>query len=58
MMNQPPHFKGLNIKVFSFVIPIKGRGFINQESTLEYRLWGLGSKGFLGEASLSNCVGM
>ena len=33
MINKPP-LKGLNIK-----IPIKGRGFINQGSTLGCRLW-------------------
>ena len=33
MINKPPPFKGLNIRI-PIVIPIKGRGFINQGSTL------------------------
>ena len=33
MINEPPPFKGPNIR-FPIIIPIKGRGFINQGSTL------------------------
>ena len=33
MINKPPAFKGLNIRI-PIIIPIKGRGFINQGSTL------------------------
>ena len=33
MMNKPPPFKGLNIRIV-IIIPTKGRGFINQGSTL------------------------
>ena len=33
MINEPPPFKGLNIKI-PIVIPIKGRGFINHVSGL------------------------
>ena len=33
MINKPPPFKGLNIKI-PIIIPIKGRGFINKGSTL------------------------
>ena len=33
MTNTPPHFKGLNIRI-PIIIPIKGRGFIHQGSTL------------------------
>ena len=33
MINKPPPFKGLNIRIPS-IIPIKGRGFINQGSAL------------------------
>ena len=32
-MNKPPPFKGLNITI-PIIIPIKGRGFINQGSGL------------------------
>ena len=31
MINKPPPFKGLNIRI-PIITPIKGRGFINQES--------------------------
>ena len=33
MINKPPHFKGLNIRI-RISIPIRGRGFINQRSGL------------------------
>ena len=33
MINKPPGFKGLNVGI-PIIIPIKGRGFINQGSTL------------------------
>ena len=33
MINKPTPFKGLNIRI-PIIIPIKGRGFINQGSTL------------------------
>ena len=33
MINKPPPFKGLNIRI-PIIIPIKGRGFINQGSGL------------------------
>ena len=36
MINQPPPFKGLNIRI-PIIIPIKGRGFIHQGSTLSHR---------------------
>ena len=35
MMNNPPPFKGLNIRIPS-TIPIKGRGVINHGSTLGF----------------------
>ena len=34
MISKPPPFKGLNIQI-PIIIPIKGRGFINQGSGLE-----------------------
>ena len=42
-MNLPP-FKGLNIRI-PIRIPIKGREFINQRSTLGFKAWGLGLYG-------------
>ena len=33
MINKPPSFKGLNIRIPT-IIPMKGRGFINQGFTL------------------------
>ena len=33
MMNRPPHFRGLNIRI-SIIIPAKVRGSINQGSSL------------------------
>ena len=33
MINEPPPFKGLNIRI-PIIIPMKGRGLINQESGL------------------------
>ena len=33
MINKPPPFKGLNIRI-PIIIPIKGRGFINHGSGL------------------------
>ena len=33
MINNPPFFKGLNMRI-PIIIPIKGRGFINQGSGL------------------------
>ena len=33
VIDKPPPFKGLNIRIL-IIIPIKGRGLINQESTL------------------------
>ena len=41
MINKPPPFKGLNIRI-PITTPIKGRGFINQGSGLGLRIWGLG----------------
>ena len=35
MINKPPPFKGLNVRIPS-IIPTKGRGFINQGSGLVY----------------------
>ena len=36
MINKPPPFKGLNMRMpIIIIIPIKGRGFINQGSTLK-----------------------
>ena len=35
MINKPSPFKGLNIRI-PIIIPIKGRRFINQGSTLPY----------------------
>ena len=32
MINEPPPFKGLTIRI-PIIIPIQGRGFINQGST-------------------------
>ena len=37
MINEPPVFKGLNIRI-PIIIPIKGRGFINQGSGLSKTL--------------------
>ena len=34
MINKHPPFKGLNIRIPIIIIPIKGRGFINQGSGL------------------------
>ena len=39
MINKPPPFKGLPIRI-PIIIPIKGRGFINQGSG--FRGWGKG----------------
>ena len=36
MINKHPLFKGLHIRI-PIMIPIKGRGFINQGSTLSFR---------------------
>ena len=33
MINKPPPFKGLNIRI-PIIIPIKGKGFVIQGSTL------------------------
>ena len=33
MINKPPPFKGLNIRI-CIIVPIKGRGFVNQGSGL------------------------
>ena len=42
MINKPPPFKGLNIRI-PIVTPIKGRGFINHGSGLSRLLrWYLG----------------
>ena len=38
MMNKPPPFKGLNIRML-IIIPIKGRGFINHGSGLDASQW-------------------
>ena len=35
MINNPPPFKGLNTRI-PIIIPMKGRGFINQGSTLGF----------------------
>ena len=40
MINKPPPFKGLNIRIH-FIIPMKGRGFINHGSGLEFRVEGV-----------------
>ena len=42
MINKPPPFKGLNIRI-PIIIPIKGRGFINHGSGLlsSSRGWGM-----------------
>ena len=37
MINKPPPFKGLNIRIHT-MIPIKARGFINQGSGLPFKL--------------------
>ena len=37
MINKPFPFKGLNIGI-PIIIPFKGRGFINQGSTLGFRV--------------------
>ena len=37
MINKPHSFKGLNLRI-PFIIPIKGRGFINQGYTFVYGL--------------------
>ena len=42
MINNPPPFKGLNIRLPTR-IPIRGRGFINQGSTLQYSVGQKGS---------------
>ena len=48
MTNKPPLFKGLNIRI-PIIIPMKGRGFINQRSgsCANYRVLGKPSKRFL-----------
>ena len=48
MINKLPPFKGLNIKIPN-IIPIKGRGFTNQESIFFSKVWAL-----LGDKSI-NC---
>ena len=40
MINKPPPFKGLNIRI-PILIPIKGRGFLNQGSGLPCYPWSL-----------------
>ena len=40
MIDKPPPFKGLNIRI-SMIVPIDGRGFINQRSGLELQHDGL-----------------
>ena len=37
MINEPPPFKGLNIRI-PMLIPIMGRGFLNKGSTLGFRV--------------------
>ena len=37
MINKPPPFKGLNIRIPS-IIPILGRGFINHGSTFGFEV--------------------
>ena len=32
MINKPPPFKGLNIRI-PIIVPVQGRGFVNQGST-------------------------
>ena len=39
MINNPPCFKGLNTSI-PIIIPIKGRGFINQGSGLGFMVEG------------------
>ena len=34
MINRPPAFKGLNMRIPSIIIPTKGRGFMNHRSGL------------------------
>ena len=43
MINKHPPFKGLNIKI-PIIIPIEGRGFINQGSALGSMVAGLGCR--------------
>ena len=38
MINTPPPFKGLNIRI-PIITPIKGRGFINQGSGLDSEIF-------------------
>ena len=40
MINKPPPFQGLDIRI-PVLIPIKGRGFINQVSALGFRIYGV-----------------
>ena len=40
MINKPPPFRGLNVKI-PIIIPMKGRVFIKQGSTLGLRVQGL-----------------
>ena len=40
MINKPPPFKGLNIRI-PIIIPMKGRGFINQGLGIGFRGSGL-----------------
>ena len=44
MINKPPPFKGLNIRI-PIIIPIKGRGFINHGSGLRDKAPNLGFRG-------------
>ena len=37
MISKPPPFKRLNIRI-PIIVPIKGRGLINQESVLGFRI--------------------
>ena len=38
MISNPPPFKGLNVWIH-FIIPLEGRGFINQGSTFTCCTW-------------------
>ena len=54
MINKPPPFKGLNIRI-PIIIPVRGRGFINRRLGLSYRLrYGAGPWPTTHEAKLAD----
>ena len=53
MINNHPPFRGLNIGI-PIVIPIKGRGFINQGSGLGYKAQYRAGMGLLEKLGLAN----